>query len=119
MKSKRVFLIVEPTKGAITRLVTVIKKPSKKYSGTLVISFPDFETLGKIITGSRIEILKTIRVEKPRSIQKLAKILKRNFKNVYQDVQLLAEYGLIDLKGAGPRQTPKPEAKFSELVLAA
>lgn len=38
---------------------------------------------------------------------------------VYQDVRLLADVGLIELKESGPRKASKPEAKYSEIVLAA
>ncbi|MBI4403928.1 MAG: hypothetical protein HY537_07200 [Deltaproteobacteria bacterium] len=119
MKSKRVILVVESTKTALDRAVSVIKKPTRKYANMLIISFPDFDTLGKVITGARLELLTAIRVHKPKSIQELAKLVERDFKNVYQDVKLLAEYGLITLKESGPRRASKPESKFSELVLAA
>lgn len=69
--------------------------------------------------GARLELLHAIRINKPRSIQELSKIVERDFKNVYQDVKLLAEYGLIELKEAGPRKASTPKANFSELVLAA
>jgi predicted transcriptional regulator len=119
MKSKKVLLIVEPQKQAMDRAFSVIKKPSKKFAGLAIITFPDFETLGKVITGARLELLSTIRSHKPKSIQELARVVKRDFKNVYQDVQLLADVGLIELKEAGPRKASKPEAKYSEIVLAA
>jgi predicted transcriptional regulator len=119
MKNKRVLLIVEPPKESLDRAAWVMKTRSKKYMGVLIISFPDFETLGRVITGARIELIHAIRVHKPKSIQDLAKKVKRDFKNVYQDVKLLAEYGLIDLKEAGPRKASQPKAKFSEIVLAA
>ena len=119
MKDKKVLLIVEPPKQAMKRVFSVLKKPSKKYVGMEIISFPDFETLGRVITGSRIELLAAIRANKPTSIQELARIVKRNFKNVYDDVKLLAQFGLIELKEDGPRRATTPKAKFSELVLAA
>jgi predicted transcriptional regulator len=119
MKNKKVLLLVEPVKNSLDRAKWVLKTRSKKYSGMLIISFPDFETLGRVISGARIEPLHAIRVHKPKSIQELAKKVDRDFKNVYQDVKLLAEYGLIELKESGPRKASKPEAKFSELVLAA
>jgi predicted transcriptional regulator len=53
----------------------------------VIISFPDFETLGRVITGARLELLSAIRAHKPKSIQELARILKRDFKNVHQDVR--------------------------------
>ncbi len=119
MKRKRVLLVVEPQREAMDRAFSVLKKPSKKYAGTMVISFPDFETLGRVITGARMEILRAIRVHKPKSIQELARLVKRDFKNVYGDVKLLAEVGLIELEERGPRSASTPRARFSELVFAA
>lgn len=52
----------------------------------------------KILTEERIRILKTIKKELPQSIYKLAQILKRDVKNTFDDVQFLAEMGLIELK---------------------
>jgi len=120
MKTKRALLIVEPTAKAFERFAEVLKKPAKsKYRGYIVLSFPSFEVLGKIITGTRLELLSAIRIHKPRSIQELARLAKRDFKNVYLDVKLLAEYGLIDLKENGARKASHPVAKFTELLIAA
>jgi predicted transcriptional regulator len=121
MKTTKVLLIVEPTKSAINRAFSALKKSptAKKYTGFEVISFPDFETLGRVITGARLELLSMIREHQPKSIQELARIVKRDFKNVHTDVKLLAQFGLIDLKEAGPRKSASPVAKFTEIVLAA
>lgn len=119
MKTKKVVLLVEPSKTATSRAFSVLKKPSKKYAGMEIISFPDFETLGRVITGARLELLNMIRHREPKSIQELARFVARDFKNVYQDVKLLAQFGLIDLVEVGPRRSASPVAKFSEIVLAA
>lgn len=120
MKSKRALLIVEPTAKAFDRLAEVLKNPAKsKYKGCIVLSFPSFEVLGKIVTGARLELLSAIRIHKPRSIQELARLINRDFKNVYQDVKLLAEYGLIELKENGARKASHPIARFTELLIAA
>lgn len=119
MKNKKVLLIVEPTNKALNRAFSALERTSKKYKGVTIISFPDFETLGRVITGARLELLNNIRRLKPHSIQELARMVKRDFKNVYQDVKLLAEFGLIELKEDGPRKSAEPLAKFSEIILAA
>ena len=121
MKAKKVLLIVEPTKSAVNRAFSVIKKPAlaKKYAGMEIISFPNFETLGRVITGARLELLSAIREHKPESIQALARVVKRDFKNVYTDVKLLAQFGLIDLVEDGHRRSASPVSKFSEIILAA
>jgi predicted transcriptional regulator len=119
MRNKKVILVVEPSKKSLSRAFSVLAKPSKKYAGQTIISFPDYETLGRVITGARVQILSVIREKKPKSIQELARMVDRDFKNVYQDIQLLAEFGLIELKTQGPRKAAAPVAKFSEFVLAA
>ena len=119
MKNRKVLLIVETSSKAMDRAFSALARPTKKYKGVAIISFPDFETLGRVITGARLELLNSIRKMKPRSIQELSRMVKRDFKNVYQDVKLLAEFGLIDLKDAGPRKSAEPLAKYSEIILAA
>ena len=69
-----------------------------------------------------MEILRAIITQKPESIYDLAKIVNRDFKNVYSDVQFLNNLGLIKLKETGsPRKGLMPIAKFSgvEFDLAA
>ena len=119
MKAKKVVLIVESQKAATDRAFGMMKKASKKYAGMEIISFPDFATLGRVITGARLQLLNAIRIEKPKSIQELARIVDRDFKNVHQDVKLLAEFGLIEILETGPRRSASPVSKFSEIVLAA
>ncbi len=119
MKNNRCLLIVESPKASMDRAMSQLKKPSGKYKGMTIIAFPDFETLGKVVTGARLELLAVIRQRKPKSIQELARFVKRDFKNVYQDVKFLAEFGLIQLIEGGPRRAAAPVARFSELVLAA
>lgn len=72
-----------------------------------------------MITGARLELLAAIRIQKPSSIQELARMLKRDFKNVYTDVKLLTEYGMIELKESGARKPTLPLAKDSEFLIAA
>ncbi len=119
MKTKRALLVVESQKLAMDRAFQLLSKPTKKYAGMVIISFPDYETLGRVITGARVQLLNAIRTKKPKSIQELARFVKRDFKNVYQDVKLLCEFGLIELKDVGSRGSVAPMAKFYELVLAA
>jgi len=120
MKTNKAILVVEPTKKAFDRFASVLKKPSKaKYKGYTVLSFPTFEALGKVITGARLQLLFAIHNNRPKSIQELARVVDRDFKNVYNDVKLLAEYGLIILKENGARKAALPIAKYTEFLLAA
>lgn len=78
------------------------------------IVLTNLDTLAKIFSKSRIEILKTVASNEVKSIYELAKLVDRDFKNVHSDVKLLSEVGLIELKKTGDsRNGLKPIAKFS------
>jgi predicted transcriptional regulator len=119
MKVKRAVLRVEATKKSFDDLFGAMKSKTRKDKGQFVICFPDFATLGKVLTGNRLQILAAIRSHKPNSIQELARVLKRDFKNVYQDVKFLADFGLVQLSSAGARKPAVPKAVYQEIVLAA
>lgn len=86
------------------------------------VIFTGIESVAKVFSKTRMEILRAIILQKPNSIYELAKMLDRDFKNVHSDVKLLSDIGLIDLQEAkDARNGLKPVAKFSgiELDLAA
>lgn len=88
------------------------KKPTKMDDCTIVVT--GLETVAKIFSKSRMEILRAIITQKPTSIYDLAKILDRDFKNVYSDVQFLNDIGLIKLKEtSSTRKGLMPVARFS------
>ena len=96
-------------------------KKRKVLKGTF---FDSLEAVSAVLTPKRLEVWKTIRDKKPDSILALSKILKRDFKSIHTDVQLLVEVGLVGVtKSSGPRgdrQTPRSLAdKFKvELEVA-
>jgi len=114
MKSKKAILKVEPTKKAFDGIFAAMKSRSHKYKGQFIISFPDFASLGKVLTGNRLQILSAVRTHKPKSIQQLAKLLDRDFKNVYHDVKFLEEFGLLALSNAGARKSAVPTSLYGE-----
>lgn len=65
---------------------------------TPIINFTEFETYKKMLTQKRLEMLETIKSKKPKNIKELANISKRDFKNVYEDIKILKELGMIKLK---------------------
>ncbi len=71
-----------------------------------------FETvaeLRKILTEKRLELLLAIARHRPASVNELAGLLKRDYKNVSSDITLLERLGLVKLSskgGKGRAQTP-------------
>ncbi len=62
------------------------------------LSFQNIETLRKILTDKRIELLQIIKAENPESIYELAQLVHRDLKSVHTDVEVLAELGLVSLE---------------------
>jgi predicted transcriptional regulator len=80
-----------------------------------------FESLGamrKVLTEERLRIVKIIKKEHPASIYALAKILGRDVKNTFDDIQFLAEAGLVELrKTKDVREKTTPEVNYDKILL--
>lgn len=121
MKLKTARIIVEPLELTKERWKKGLQGKLKAKSGEEIISVPNWEILGKVLSPPRLQILGAILQQKPLSIADLARTMKKNFKNIHSDVKFLASLGLIELREEGRRKTLMPIAKYSgfEFDLAA
>ena len=60
------------------------------------LSFESWDTLSRVLTGKRLELLHYVRRNTVPSVRALAKALGRDYSNVHADVKALAEVGLLD-----------------------
>jgi len=84
------------------------------------VYFTSIEAARNLLTPNRLRLLKAVRRQRPGSIYELAKILKRDLKNVQEDLRLLEKYGLVRMtksRGVGKRAVKVPEALFGEIAL--
>jgi predicted transcriptional regulator len=65
------------------------------------LAFENWDTLARVLTGKRMELLHYVRRHKVTSVRALAKALRRDYSNVHADVQALAAAGLLDTTGGG------------------
>ncbi len=87
----------------------------KKHEG---ISFESLEAMRKVLTEKRLKILRTIKKKHPQSIYELAKMLHRDIKNTFDDVQFLAQAGLIVLKKTkNGREKTTPTVNYDKILL--
>jgi predicted transcriptional regulator len=87
----------------------------KRHEG---ISFENTEAMRKVLSEERLRILKTIKREHPKSIYELAKLLKRDIKNTFDDVQFLAQIGLVELKKTREgREKTTPKVNYDRILL--
>ena len=63
--------------------------------------FESWDSLARVLTAKRMELLRHVRRHKVESVRALSKALKRDYSNVHADVQALANAGLLELSDAG------------------
>lgn len=83
---------------------------SKLIGGQKSFDFSDIKLLRSLLSNEKARILYTLKENKPSSIYGLAKILKRDFKSVREDIIFLERFGLIEFvfEKKGNRESLKP-----------
>lgn len=120
MKVKNIKIAIKSDKEFFNEIKEVWNKLEKgekvkKHEG---ISFTNLDVMRKVFTEERLRILKTIKKDHPSSIYELAKILERDIKNTFDDVQYLAEMGLIELKKSKVgREKITPLVNYDKILL--
>ncbi len=111
---KNLKTVMDEAKDIMKRL-DAGKKVVKQKPG---IYFENIDTMRKIITEERIRILHIIKTDHPSSIYELAKMLKRDLKNVSNDVHYLAQVGLLELeKTKEGREKTTPKVGYSKILV--
>ncbi len=82
------------------------------------VYFTNIEAFRKAITPRRLELLNIIKATKPGSINELALLARRNIKNVSQDIKLLAQVGLLEIKEVQNRVAPQVDYDEIDLRIA-
>jgi predicted transcriptional regulator len=90
-------------------------KKAKKHEG---LYFENLEAMRKVLTEERLRILQVVKRRQPSSIYELAKVLGRDVKNTFNDVQFLSEAGLIELKKTKDgREKTTPIVSYDKILL--
>jgi len=108
MKAKKVQIGIKNIITALNGFVEMGKALERgehvaKESG---VYFTSLEAFRRALTPKRLELLRAIKEEKPVSINQLSKIVKRNIKNVSQDMKYLVQIGLVERKETEKEVTP-------------
>ena len=67
------------------------------------LAFESWDTLARVLTGKRMELVRYVHRHEVASIRAVAKALGRDYSNVHADVQALTAAGLLDATGGGLR----------------
>ena len=120
MKVKNIRLEIKSEDEFINDAKGVMKKLSKGVNvrAKSIISFESLCVMRKLITDERLRILKTIKKYHPSSVYELAKILKRDIKNVSNDVNYLESIDLLEVKKTNKgRSRSTPLVKYDKILL--
>lgn len=120
MKVKNVRLEIQEEDEFISEIKRDLKKIAKGDSvrNRSTLSFESMKAMRSFITDERLRILRTIKKYSPESIYELAKILKRDTKNVSDDIHFLSDLGLIEIKESknGRRKTT-PRVNYQKILV--
>jgi predicted transcriptional regulator len=67
------------------------------------LAFENWDTLARVLSNKRMELLRYVRRNRVTSIRALAQALGRDYSNVHADVKALAEAGLVENTKKGVR----------------
>jgi len=81
------------------------------------LTFDSFETLAKMLTPRRLELLRHVHRHPAASIRALAQSLERDYRRVHDDVEALAEAGLLQRADEGTGVTAPFDAIETRIAL--
>ena len=119
MKVKKIKVQIKSLDDALDEFVEVAKKVQRgvKVAPKTATYVADSETARAIFTESRLKLIQVIKRRAPKSIYELAKIVKRDFKNVYDDVVFLAEVGILGITESKSGRKQKKPSLLCESIL--
>lgn len=111
-KTRTVELYITPS--SFTSLFRRFRGEKSEYD------FEGITELRQLISNEKARILYVIKNQNPDSLYTLAKMLKRDFKSVRQDVKLLEKFGFLTLKeeSKGKRRKLKPSVVIDKLQIS-
>ena len=118
MKLKKVHIQIQPIEDVKAKWRRALHGEIKASRKPDTLVFTSLTAVAKVLSPVRLELLGAIITHKPDSISSLAKIVGRDFKNVYADIRLLSSVGILELKGARKRRDAiRPVALYSGIEL--
>jgi predicted transcriptional regulator len=108
MKVKKIKIGIKDLKTALSEFVKTGEaiERGEKVKKETGLYFTSFEAFRKAMTPKRLELLHIIKIKRPSSINELARMAKRDIKNVAEDVKYLEQIGLIEKKEKDRKTAP-------------
>lgn len=120
-RKREIKLEIKGERESAQEFIEVYKRAAKGQTPRRAVEriyFSDVETLTRVLSNRRLELLQKLHRHRSLSIRALAQRLGRDYKNVYDDVQLLKRVGLLETDPSGRVQVPWDRIA-AEIALAA
>jgi len=93
-------------------------RKGKKVNKSRGVYFTSLEAIRKVLTEKRLQLLHVIKEQEPDSVYNLSKIVKRDIKNVNDDLELLKNIGLVSItKAREGRRRVIPRVTYDKIQL--
>ena len=99
----------------VTEAITTLEA-NTAVDATPTLSFTSYDDLMETLTPRVLDLIEAIRREEPASINAAARVVDRDVKNVYEELNRLAQLGIIFFEEEG--QSKRPVVWFDELVIS-
>lgn len=98
MKTKKI--VIKSRRELDEELLDVAKRLDRgeKVKPRVGEYFESLEAVRSFLTDKRLELWRVIRDQEPESLTALARLVKRDYKDVHEDVAILVEVGLVEYK---------------------
>jgi len=120
VKVKNIKLGVRSLDTAFAKWAETFEKVriGKKFDKSRGVYFTSLEAIRKVLTEKRLQLLHVIKEQKPDSVYNLSKIVKRDIKNVNDDLHLLKDIGLVSItKARKGRERVIPRVNYDKIQL--
>ncbi len=117
---RRLHIGIRSRQGSYTAALQALRRAEK---GNLTprgagLYFESLEDLRKILTAKRLDLLAAVLHNQPGSVTELARLVKRDLKNVSQDLALLHQLGLLEFApGPAHGNARAPVVPYDEIDL--
>ncbi len=93
-------------------------RKGKKVDRRRGVYFTGLDAMRKVLTEKRLELLHIIKEQEPDSVYELSKIVKRDLKNVNDDLLVLKDIGLVSVfKARKGRERSIPRVNYDKIQL--
>ena len=120
MKVKNIKLGIRTVNSAFKDWAETFEKvrKGKKVDRRRGVYFTGLEAIRKVLTEKRLELLHIIKEQEPDSVYELSKIVKRDIKNVNDDLLVLKDIGLVSVfKARKGRERSIPRVNYDKIQL--